>query len=482
MTLIKLPSLLNPFFSIPFLGRFCVVLFCAHFLSFSLGASSCRQNLVVIVDAYSSGKDLVPAFHEAGWQVAHVHSDIQERILPVFWEDFEASHFRHLLVDSQMIDRRQSQSSIKNLVQSWNGLPIRAVVAGAETGVTLADELAEIWKTPNANGTLLSQARVDKYLMHMTLKAAGIRYIDQIKSKDLKEILEWAATRDQWPVVIKPPSSAGTVGVTFARSAQEIEMAFAKIYGQQNGLHRFNEEVIVQEYIPGEEFAFDTVSLAGQVKISEILYYERPVVEGAATVYRANHLLSSPRSTEVTEAFDQTLFQEKLYLYASSVLNALGILNGAAHMEIKVTPEGEVVLIEVGARICGAQTPRMIRAAADTCQVGLAVESIVDPRAFSKRPTFPSIRRSAIHFFGHTRHPGYTLNHQRLEELENIPGVIGIFPHFDERTPLRRSIDADTIPFDIQIVHDDPEEVTRTRQRIEAMEEAGFFETPRIAP
>jgi len=89
--------------------------------------------------------------------------------------------------------------------------PIVAVLPGAETGVELADRLAVRAGTRN-NGTDLTLARRNKYVMGETVRAAGVRAVRQQRAT------EWATVKaflDEWQpspflAVVKPIQSAGS--------------------------------------------------------------------------------------------------------------------------------------------------------------------------------------------------------------------------------------------------------------------------------
>ncbi len=117
---------------------------------------------------------------------------------------------------------------------------ILGVLPGAETGVELADQLAERLHL-RTNGTEGSLARRNKYDMGEKVRRAGIRAVKQAQCTSVAEL---HAFRDQLRlelrlsldvplhVVVKPAQSAGTDDVFLCATADEAEVAFKRILGK----------------------------------------------------------------------------------------------------------------------------------------------------------------------------------------------------------------------------------------------------------
>jgi len=102
---------------------------------------------------------------------------------------------------------------------------IEAVIAGAETGVELADALSERLNL-RTNGTSMSEARRNKFIMGEVVRGAGIRAVKQIKASTWQEV---DAFLDEWSpipfkVIVKPLDSAGSDGVTLCLSKESASL------------------------------------------------------------------------------------------------------------------------------------------------------------------------------------------------------------------------------------------------------------------
>jgi biotin carboxylase len=318
------------------------------------------RDRIVIVDAYSSAKRLAPLFDEAGYECVHVQST--REVPPVYAASFLPAQFVDNLVHYG--DLAETLAALEKLEPSY-------VLAGMETGVELADALSEVLGLPS-NGTALSAARRDKYLMIETIKAHGLGGAEQICSADLDELLAWYA-RIGGRVVVKPVSSAGSDGVAFCDGVDDVARAFRAVIGRENALTGRNDAVVAQEYLYGAEYYVNTVSRDGRAQVCDIWRTTHVTAHGVLDLLDSTHLM--PRSGSV---------QDELAAYTLRALDALGIRHGPVHAEVKLTPDGPR-LVELGARLCGADLPHFARAVLGESQLDWTVAAVVDPAGFQAR-------------------------------------------------------------------------------------------------
>ena len=93
------------------------------------------------------------------------------------------------------------------------GSPATAVLAGSETGVRLADKLADALRLPG-NGGDSSDKRRDKHSQQEAVRAAGARAIKQALCTSLEDVSAFLDTFGDAPVdvILKPTESAGSDG------------------------------------------------------------------------------------------------------------------------------------------------------------------------------------------------------------------------------------------------------------------------------
>lgn len=315
---------------------------------------------VAIVDPYDAGANLALAFAKEGVSAIMVGSTPD--IAPQEGTVFDPDTFRRLLF---------WQGDLAQLIETLRLEGVTHVLAGSERGTILTDHLAEALGLPG-NGTALSQARRDKFVMIEQARRAGIRTPPQIQSDRLDDIFDWIDQHCALPVVLKPPQSKGADGVRLCRSRDAVAKAFGYIYGQIDTMGHINHAVLAQGYSRGAEYVVDTVSLNGRRRLAGIWVYGKPEAD-----YDTIGLIS----TKELLSADSPL-AESLFAFAAQVLDALGIIHGAGHCEIIVDKHGPV-LVEAASRLHGGPAAhRMSLEAIGFSQMDLLVQSCLQPNQF----------------------------------------------------------------------------------------------------
>jgi biotin carboxylase len=299
----------------------------------------CKQKRIVIVDGYSTGRDLVRELLDRNVECLHLRSSPE---LPAA----VAQCFDPTPYDGDLGYLGTPEEAVEVL----RFMGPDAVVAGSEWGVSFAEEVAHGLGLPTNRIESLT-ARRDKFEMIEAVRGHGLRTAAQALLSSLEEAHAWADRHGEWPIVVKPLSSAGSDGVTVCHSHADIDAAFDNAFGQVNFMGGTNERLLVQSYLPGTQYVVNTVSWSGRHYVTDVWRMEHTVV--GSTVIPQGMTLVDPRTPEARALTDYTL----------GVLDALGIRNGAAHSELKWTPDGPA-LIETGARVMGAAMDRCSYAAA----------------------------------------------------------------------------------------------------------------------
>jgi biotin carboxylase len=294
---------------------------------------------VGIVDPFSTGASLAAYIYSLGYRVIAIYSANMEQL----------STMKNLIPQNlvlefdRIITFDEGVESIATTLQDpkYN---LIAVIAGAETGVELADRLSSRLGL-RTNGTEFSLARRNKYHMGETVRQAGVRAVKQVKASSWEEVADFLSEWNPEPfaVIAKPIDSAGSEDVTLCRSVEELQDAFGHIMGKVNGLGLVNNAVLVQEYLSGQEYVVDMVSRDGVHKAVALWKCDKRPVNGASFVlFGYIPILASDE------------FCHELISYQKTVLDALGIMNGPSHGEVK-WEQGEPCLVEVGARCHGGE-------------------------------------------------------------------------------------------------------------------------------
>lgn len=407
---------------------------------------------VVFVDAYSSARCFAPLFRAQGYDCVHVQSTPE--IVPVYAPTFRPADFTANIVH---------YGDVARTAAAVVAAAPAALVAGVETGVALADMLSERLGLPT-NGTALSLARRDKFRMMETVKQAGVPGADQLLAADLDTVLRWYGDGER-RVVLKPVSSAGSDGVFFCDDVTEVRKAFAALIGTTSAMGQANRTVLAQEYLVGSQYIVNTVSVDGDHHVSDVWKMHHLTANGINEIAAGSALMPG-RLPET----------DQLVRYTLRVLDALGIRNGPAHTELKLTPNGPR-LIETGARICGADVHIPAGAAIGRSQLDWTVEACLRPERFARR------RRVGYQIARHARIvnlispvDGLLIGYPRMDEVRSLSSFHDALVRVPPGGRISRSVDSFTFPMRVFLVHEIESTVARDANTVRYLDGEGFYD------
>lgn len=138
------------------------------------------------------------------------------------------------------------------------------------------------------------------------------------------------------PIIVKPTDRSGSRSITKINCFKELEPAINDAINSS-----FEKGCIIEEFIEGEEYSLEGISFEGK---HYFLAITKKYTTGAPNFIETGHLEPAELSSEMID---------KIYKFIPDALNALEIKNSATHTEFKITPEGEIRIIEIGARMGG---------------------------------------------------------------------------------------------------------------------------------
>lgn len=413
------------------------------------------NKIVVMVDVYGPTARLAQGYAAAGYRVARVRST---PIVPPMYRSSADEAALGLELAADIV-----HSEIGRTLTEVRALDPVAVVVGGESGVELADTIAEHLGLPG-NGTALSAARRDKFRMIENLRACNLQATEQILIRDDDHVRDWHAGNGG-RVVIKPTRSAGNDNVHFCGSPEESVAAFRTVRAAETIFGTPNDEVVAQRFLVGGEYVVNTVSCAGMHRVTDVWRYVKISANGVSDrVAAANSVdVDDPRMPALTE-------------YAQQVLDAFEISYGPAHLEIMMTPDGPT-LVEIGARLCGADTAKYAALAWGSSQVEWSVLAFTDPGRFRAEAAEPPRRRNyaAMAF----------LTAPRSGTLVAYPGLVAVkaLPSYHDHvaivrpgTRIMRTISDLTEPLMIGLAHPICDVLDRDLATVNYLDGEGFYD------
>ena len=225
---------------------------------------------------------------------------------------------------------------IASLRERLRGQQLDGIECLWEPGILLAARLREKFGVPGLNVEQAQRFR-DKELMKQALDAAGIRTPRHVAAQTVAAVWD-AAEFIGFPIILKPIDGAGSADTYRVNDADELRAVLPRL--------RHVQTVSVEEFIEGEEYTFDTITVNGKIAYYNIAWYRpRPLVA------RSNEWIS-PQVIALRDV-DHPDLQEGVKM-GFEVIKALQFDTGFTHMEWYRKADGEVVFGEIGARPPGA--------------------------------------------------------------------------------------------------------------------------------
>lgn len=140
----------------------------------------------------------------------------------------------------------------------------------------------------------------------------------------------------KFPLIVKPTDRSGSRGVEKVLDPVQMDKAISR--AQKDS---FNGTAIIEEYVTGCEISVESISYKG---CHYILQVTDKVTTGAPYFVELEHHQPSALPSFVQEQV------KDIVLHA---LDALHVKYGASHSELKITEDGDIRVIEIGARMGG---------------------------------------------------------------------------------------------------------------------------------
>ena len=138
------------------------------------------------------------------------------------------------------------------------------------------------------------------------------------------------------PLIVKPSDRSGSLAVNKITDWAQLPAAL-----QEAQTASFKGEAMVEEFIKGREISVEFISYHGK-------HYPLQITDKVTT--GAPHFVELEHHQPSTLSADM---YDTIYAITERALNALGITNGASHAEYKITDDGRVYIMEIGARMGG---------------------------------------------------------------------------------------------------------------------------------
>lgn len=398
---------------------------------------------VVVVDPILSGAPYCAAVRAMGLRLIGVVS------LP---DAFFTERMRK--PDPQLFDRLIGGTDCGRIVcdLAIAGETVIAVIAGAESGVSLADRLGHALGVTHNDMALLS-ARRNKFDMKVAARLAGLASAAAARCRVDPDLQDFVAAHG-FPVVLKTPSGAATSQVFKCGDWPSLRQAFAAIVGRPNLFHEIADYAVIEEHIAGDEYIVDLFVDASGVHVTDLWRTVKIAGPHGDTLYYDT----------IQIANDEPALSA-LRDYAVRLTRAVGIRIGPAHAEIKLTARGPV-MIEIAARPAGGQIPALLRRVSNFDLYKATVEAHVDGRAQMEWP---------VHLMGRAwlvdeavRQSGRVRAIHGLQTITSLPSYVSHHLNVAVNDDVEASDSRCNMALLVCLAHENPDTVRRDAHHVHA--------------
>mgnify|MGYP002624634495 CR=1 FL=1 len=174
----------------------------------------------------------------------------------------------------------------------------------------------------------------NKYQMRCALKEAGL-YVPPFMQADEDFTMDKAIDL-KYPVIVKPTDRWSSKGVTRVDKPEELMDAVRYAVSES-----FDKKAIIEGFMTGQEYSAECICYHGEV---HVLQLTQKLTTDYPHYIETGHIQPSDIPTKR---------QPEVIDFIKRAVAALDIKNSAAHAEFRLLPDGNIGIIEIGARMGG---------------------------------------------------------------------------------------------------------------------------------
>jgi biotin carboxylase len=186
----------------------------------------------------------------------------------------------------------------------------------------------------NTNSYQTALATTNKILMKEILVKHNIQTASYMVVNNLQEI-----HRDIFPCIVKPADSSAGRGLSYCTQRDCFAKALEKGFK-----YSATKELLIEEYIEGEQFSIETISCNG---VHQIVAINREFIHDLPNIMEVSHTIPAQIDRQI---------EANLELLVPKILDSFHIKYGAAHIETRIKQNGEIYVIEIASRTGGMRS------------------------------------------------------------------------------------------------------------------------------
>lgn len=209
------------------------------------------------------------------------------------------------------------------------------LTAATDYGVLTAAYIAQEMNLPGLDYEAAKLVK-NKYLVRKRLHDANVDDTEQAYEVDDQTDIKTLREELTFPVMVKPCDGSGSRGASRVDTADEFEVA-CKFAMDWSITHR----ATVETFVFGNEYGAESIVVNGDIHVLGIM---RKWMTEPPYYAELGHAIPTDLPKEIEDRAKECVYR---------AIKALGINFGSVNMDMLITPEGTIHIIDVGARMGG---------------------------------------------------------------------------------------------------------------------------------
>lgn len=256
-------------------------------------------------------------------------------------EKYETFNIKDYLYIEAFNDYFNNEEVEKRVLELSNKYHFTHILSISEFDVIRSTKLRKLLNLPG-QALMSAECYRNKVLMKEKLKNSSVNIPLYEKVSSKKQVFNFIS-KIGYPIVIKPISGSGSMGVTIAQDANDIEDFFNT---HSNDYHLFE----VEEYIQGEMYHIDGLIKNNGIIFSSVSHYYNNCLE-----FQENQPLSSYMLEEKNPLYNRFIEQVNQVIHCLPQYES-----GSFHAEFFVTQNNDIYLCEIASRTGGGEISKSI--------------------------------------------------------------------------------------------------------------------------
>ncbi len=232
----------------------------------------------------------------------------------------------------------------EGIAHALGPIDVAAVISPAsDAAQESVAELSRIYRTAHQPAPGALRCSVDKGFFREVIDRLGLPAYRYAQCDSAEELVKAAAGMD-YPLIVKPADSSGSKGITVIDGPAELPGAIEHAWK-----YSFSRQVIIEELVAGRHCAVESFFADGRLAFMAVT--DRTIT-GPPSMISISHVVPADLDEAVYARLGEAV---------TAICAEVGHQRGPVNFDFVLTAAGEILFIEMGARLGGNGMPLMVR-------------------------------------------------------------------------------------------------------------------------